>query len=425
MDNIEGLAASNQSIMKRIKDILLCCLVASAPFFASCDGDDKEDAVILTVTTTASAGTDYNGLTMQLGTETDFTTPIANGTINADGKVDIAIDITPYIGKTLWFCMPGVAKFFHTLTAEEAAASAIVLPDKENGCTLDATGIGNDWQVAIYMGVNKEGKASETPIYWATGNIIGTKTNTANSGLTQATYHLASKEESVEEGTAESTRYLSLEEGLISNAPDCFEAMPIGSQWDLYSFGDATGLMRYMDMENEQYIYVTKQKDGDNIVYNTTGDARYDVCTAQLGKTWRIPTCRLTGDNEWAAFMDHSFPDILPDSEQWTNDKSENLGRKYSYEVNINGRHVTTNTLYLPAGGYVHAALEGGGRGKMCWYWGSIADPTGTPPFSPRGPYPGVLDETTTAFNFGFFQGNTNAFPHPRWSCMSVRPVCD
>ena len=149
------------------------------------------------------------------------------------------------------------------------------------------------------------------------------------------------------------------------------------------------------------------------------------MMSAQLGNAWRIPTCRMTGDSEWTAFMDDTFPGIMPDSEQWTDDNGENRGRKYAYEVTIGGRHITTNTLYLPAGGFVHAAIEGGGRGLQCWYWGSIADPTCTPPFSPRGPYPAPVDETTTAFNYGFFKGKAEAFPHPRWSCMSVRPVCD
>ena len=411
--------------MIKFKKILLLGLLASTPILAGCSDDDNEDTVVLSVSTTASEGTEYSGLTMQFGTDADFKTPIVNGTIEAGGKVNLAIDVTPYIGKTVWFCIPGVAKFFHTLTAEEAAASAIVVPDKDKGCTLDASGLGNDWQVAIYMGVNKEGMASEAPIYWATGNIIGTKTNEANSGMTQAAYHLASSEESIEESKAESTRYLFLEEGLVSNIPDCFEAMPKGSQWNLFSYGDATGLMRYMDIKNTMYVYETKQKEGDYIVYNTSGDAKYDVCTAQLGNAWRIPTCRMTGDSEWTAFMDDTFPGIMPDSEQWTDDNGENRGRKYAYEVTIGGRHITTNTLYLPAGGFVHAAIEGGGRGLQCWYWGSIADPTCTPPFSPRGPYPAPVDETTTAFNYGFFKGKAEAFPHPRWSCMSVRPVCD
>ena len=66
--------------MIKFKKILLLGLLASTPILAGCSDDDNEDTVVLSVSTTASEGTEYSGLTMQFGTDADFKPPIVNGT---------------------------------------------------------------------------------------------------------------------------------------------------------------------------------------------------------------------------------------------------------------------------------------------------------------------------------------------------------
>lgn len=103
------------------------------------------------------------------------------GTAIANGKAVILTDLNAYSGKPIWFCIPKVVKYFHTLTAEELNGKELVLPDKDGGSILPTSSpitrvdapqssIGiyeNEWIVALYMGINKDGsiESSATPIY--------------------------------------------------------------------------------------------------------------------------------------------------------------------------------------------------------------------------------------------------------------------
>ena len=119
----------------------------------------------------------YKGLTLQVG-EAGSTVPLSQAVVDDSGCAEFNIDLTPYVGKNLWFCVPKMVKFFHTVQATEASAQRLRLPNKDAGSTLDASGLGNDWIVALYMGINKDG-STDIPIYWATGNLIAVKTSAA------------------------------------------------------------------------------------------------------------------------------------------------------------------------------------------------------------------------------------------------------
>ncbi len=409
-----------------LKQIFRSCsllLLASVVLSACSDDKEKEIAKSFTVYTLAEGVDDnYEGLPLQVGLEGD-TQPFALGTIDSKGEAHLSIDMLQYAEKNLWFCIPKVAKFFHRLSAAEALARQITLPDKEAGSTLDATGLGNDWIVALYMGVDKDGVAGQEPIYWATGNLIAVKTNGAGDGATQAAFHIASAEESRLEAQ-QSSPFVGQDSRLVADVTDAYAALPQGSRWDLYGFGDASGLMLYNNLN--AYVAATGQKDGDIIAYDVSGAARFDIARAQLGSTWRVPTGGFGPHNEFAAFEDSSeeYATLLPNASVWE-ENGASYGLEYVYTVEANGRRVTTNTLRLPATGYRHAASFAGGRGKSLWYWSATADPTATPPYVPQGTYEGTVDETTTAFNYGAFAAKPRWYPHPRTSGQAIRPVTE
>ena len=54
-------------------------------------------------------------------------------------------------------------------------------------------------------------------------------------------------------------------------------------EWDLFSWGDATGRIKYYSPE-------WKALDVSSLPSDISGDARYDVARAQLGGNWRLPT---------------------------------------------------------------------------------------------------------------------------------------
>lgn len=406
--------------------MLLICLSGSCS-----DNQDDEVATPSFVVDVASSGISAgSGLSVQIGIAGQDQC-LASATIGEDGKAVLQVDMDAYVGRSVWVCLPRVVKYFHVLTQDEAVGGKLTLPDKDKGSTL-LTDAGspqvegkyyvNDWIVAYYMGVNKGGN-SDVPIYWASGNLIATKLNAANSGESEVAFHIASMEEAQAE-TVDDGTFLGMDSRLQGGVPDAYSALEAGTCWDLFGFGDNTGKMLYEDSELEQYIVDTGQSEQGGIVYEITGDEACDIARARLGGSWRTPSGGKGEDNELAAFEDTEFPNLAPDAAEWLID-GVRRGYKYEYRVELDGREVTVNTLYFPAAGYRHAASFAGGRGMSGWYWSSTADPTGTTPYVPNGVYAGEVNEKTTAFNFGFLQGNIKWYPHPRTSVQAIRPVTD
>lgn len=400
-------------------------VVFAALALYSCNNDDKID-VSFTVSTTTSGENYYNGLTLQMGLA--GTTDVkVEAVVDAEGKAVFKTDLSQYAGKDVWFCVPKMVKFFHQVSESEATANSIVLPNKDNGSTVDATGLKNDWIVALYMGVNKDGKADAAPLYWATGNILVVKTN-APGDHSELAYHIATAQETEMEGTSGNSLVM-MDQRLIPNVFDAYANMPAGSTWDMFAFGDITGLMLYDNEHLEQYCIDTKQinQDKTEIAYNISGDARYDAARAQLGGLWRLPTCGKTGENEFAAFEDDAqeYASLLPNGTGY-GEPRVSFGIQYDYTVNINGKDLTVNTLKLPATGFRHATDMAAGTAILCLYWSGTADPTGTPAYEPGVDQSGQkVDVWKTAFNYGYLTQMKKWFTHPRTSSQSLRPVTE
>ena len=286
----------------------------------------------------------YNGLQMQIGTE-ESTTPLSTVTISG-GKAYFPPTTLQSLkaGSKIWFCIPRVVKFFHTLTQAEVDAKALTLPDKDGGSTLLKDGdtykagdnyYKNNWIVALYMGINKYNGTTptETPLYWATGNLIATKTNAAKEGEvadyeTATAFHIATVDETAKESTATQTTTPYDVTPTVS-ATDGYAACALGSQWNMFGWGDDTGLKTSLD-------------DGDYASSITTSisGTSYDIARAQLGGSWYMPD-----DNELNEMIG-----LLKVSNVW------NRGRKGTYAcecTTVNSQSITiTNTLSFPAAGY-------------------------------------------------------------------------
>ncbi len=411
-----------------IKGVLAAVLIG---FFTGCSDDEKgEDNRFSFVVNAVDAGSsmDCKGLALQFGTA-DKAVAMAEATIDKDGLATFNVDISKYADQTVWFCIPNVVKYFHQLTPVEIEKQMLSLPDKDKGSTLrTTTQIGgkyteNDWIVALYMGVNKDGNTS-TPIYWATGNLIATKINAANAGPSAVSYHIATFEETCREADAKGVAYVGGDERLVNETADAYMALDAGEQWDFYCFGDASGTMLFKNVE--KLVEVAKQKQGDSYIFNVSGSKNWDIATAHLGTLWRTPTGGKDAHNEFAAFEDNSegYEGLQPDGVVWK-ENDVKLGYKYDYTIEHNGKVITTNTLYIPAAGYRHDAMTVGARGIAGFYWSATADPTCTIPYVPNGEYKGEVKEYTTAFNYGFLKGEILWFPHPRTSGQAIRPVCE
>lgn len=290
-------------------------------------------------------------------------------------------------------CIPKVAKFFHTLTQEEADAEALTLPDKDGGSTLKATPTAdgkpyaNDWIVALYMGVNKGGStdADATPLYWTTGNLIATKTNAANIGATDAAFHIATADETLAEALTAST--YSVPAGFANSITASYDACALGAQWNKFGWGDATGLNT--SVNNANYA-----KDITAAGTSISGDAAYDIARAKLGGSWRLPTGGSGKANELAAY---SSSDLSP--EDWT--VSGYTGREYTYTADG-----ITNTIRFPAAGY-REKKEAKELGSQGFYWSGTAQSYGY------------------ARRFYFGQGEAKQDNTDRASGLSVRPVTE
>lgn len=256
--------------------------------------DAKMESPTFTVDTkidTYGVSYDYNGLEMQFGTN-EKTTATSTATIT-NGQATFSDDLSKYVGQTIWVCIPKVVKFFHEVTQDEADKGTLELPDKDKGSTLlkdDKYKAGenyykNNWIVALYIGINKDGSedANATPIYWATGNLIAIKTNDAGNN-TNTSFHISTTEE-YQNNTA-----ITLPEGIKENDTDGYTQCAIGSQWDRFGWGDATGLMTTTD--NTKYASdITDNDTGTttNPVWKTISTTKYDIARQNLGGSWRLP----------------------------------------------------------------------------------------------------------------------------------------
>ena len=398
--------------------VVLCCLLSA------CNKSNTEVKNFMVATTT-SGDNYYPGLVLQIG-RAGSTEVLAEAVINDEGKAAFAMDLSQFSGENMWFCVPKMVKFFHTISHIEVDAQSVVLPDKDKGSTVDASGLKNDWIVALYIGVNKDGKANGTPLYWATGNLLVVKTNGAGNA-SEVAYHIATAAETEVESRADAPLVM-MDERLVPNVPDAYAALPAGSVWDMFCFGDPTGLMLY-DMDHiDEYCITTGQmaEDKTNIVFDICGDPRFDAARKNLGGLWRMPIGGKITENEFAAFEDDAeeYANLLPNAVPYGQPK-EYYGMQFDYTVNVNGKDLTVNSIKLPANGYRHATQAAAGRAIFCLYWSGTADPTGTPGYEPNVDKTGqTVDVWNTAYNYGYLRQN-NWFVHPRTSSQSIRPVTE
>ena len=318
----------------------------------------------------------YQGLTLQIGV-TEGSEPVVlaeSAPIGADGIVHFGNNYLTgvAVGDKVWFCIPGVVKFFHTLTEEDMVAESIALPDKDKGSTLTTDGTANDWIVALYMGINKDGfldgtgtPASDIPIYFASGNLIAVKG-------TDVSFRIATQEETVEEAMSSGSAFNVTG---ISTGDDGYNSVASGAKWDLFSFGDASGVKVLSNPPGGNYDL------GFTSETHISGNPQYDICRAQLGASWRLPAQAFSGyQNEMLAFYD-SNPNIAtphgyyiePMAEEWMGtDGTIFQGLSYTYTVPAveNGTEIS-NTLYFPAAGSrTNTSFQS--RGQWGYYWSEL-----------------------------------------------------
>lgn len=331
------------------------------------------------VNTTIPSGAAYNydGMEIQIGTwqaGSPIQTTLATTTI-ANGKAVFELPSALSADTKIWVCIPRVVKYFHTLTASET--NGLTLPDKDGGSTLKANPVAggkpyeNDWIVGLYMGVNKDGStdATATPIYWATGNLIATKTNAANSGSTTAAFHIATPAETESEAANSYIPYWTSTAGAAIY--DSYKRCPPGDQWNKFGWGDATGLMAG-GIATNYAPYITSPNQ------SISGNDSYDIALAQLGGSWRLPNGGT--NNEFAAFADSNNPDLLPNGEDWTDSAGTYIGRKYIHMISDAGSvgNTITNTLMFPKGGYRNDKDQKAAQNGFYWS-GTVSDKINNP----------------------------------------------
>ena len=343
---------------------------------------EKEIYCVFFTVDTKSSITDgsysYQGRTLQMGI-TEGSVPVVlaeSAPIGADGIVHFGNNYLAGMaaGDEVWFCIPGVVKFFHKLTQAEVDAGEVTLPDKDEGSTLTADGTANDWIVALYMGTNKGGfldktgtPVSDIPIYFASGNLIAVKTNAAGSPSTEAKFHIASQEETVKEASG------GFQDGTAGS--DGYTTCGEGTKWDLFSFGDPTGVkvLGYSSSGND----FTFEEDT-----HISGNPQHDISRAQLGGSWRLPVYNDDDNrNEMQAFYDaymysYPFPGyyIEPMAEKWMAANGTTYqGLSYTYTVPAEGDgEEISNTLYFPAAGHYNPTGYPH-RGEWGYYWQEFA----------------------------------------------------
>ncbi|MGN0309465.1 MAG: hypothetical protein ACI4C3_02595, partial [Bacteroides sp.] len=230
-------------------------------------------------------------------------------------------------------------------------------PDKDLGSTLLSGNYQNDWQVALYMGINKDNSSASdaTPLYWATGNLIAAKSSDSNYA-----FFIGSAEETEKETNA-STDYFAPASVTVSNS-EGYASCTVGALWDKFGWGDPTGLVT----SNDEVDYTKSLEVGE---YG--GNASVDIARKQLGGTWRLASANEFAFNETTP----SAPDYRPSQDACTC-----IG--YTYSINDAGStgNTITNTLYFPGTGQRTGSIFsiGGSAGKYIYYWtGTLYDAYG------------------------------------------------
>ncbi len=240
---------------------------------------ETDDAEITSLTILPqTTGYSYDGMKMEIGR---FGETAALATMDVvDGRAVVPENITLNAGDKVWICIPKVAKFFHTLTADELSANIINLPEKNNGSTLlpEPTIAGkpyvNDWAVALYIGIDAD---NGNPLYWATGNLIAMKKNAAGED-SEIAYFIATKEITAEENGGSNSPY-----GLWTedSATDGFKNSSAGTAWDIFQSATKNGARRGTTNSH------TNAWSSANYAF---GGGANDICTANLGGSWRLPS---------------------------------------------------------------------------------------------------------------------------------------
>lgn len=397
---------------------------------------EKDVYCVLFTVDTESSITDksynYQGRTLQMGiTEDGQPLVLAESSpIGADGKAYLGSNylMSMNAGDEVWFCIPGVVKFFHTLTADEVKNASVTLPDKNAGSTtLADDDTKNDWIVALYMGVNKGGFDSDygfwpnlqlstsISVYWATGNLLAVKTNASNAGATQAAFRIATYEETLEEANASGEIYPSngSNTDMEKKAEDGYKKLSEGSKWDLFLWGDATGVLT-----STRNPYATSTTGID-----ISGNPQADICRAQLGGSWRFPSSTKStntdspGPRAEISILHNSsgYNNLVPSlvKELW-----EISGQVKGYAVSYPIPETSiVNTLYFPLSGqWDFSTIEtpsGRGRGSC----GILASSLG------------YIDATNVERRRPLFFNNTSAdtsfmLASYHYAC-SIRPVTE
>lgn len=348
---------------------------------------EKDVYCVLFTVDTESSITDksynYQGRTLQMGiTEDGQPLVLAESSpIGADGKAYLGSNylMSMNAGDEVWFCIPGVVKFFHTLTAEEVKNASVTLPDKDEGSTtLAGDDTKNDWIVALYMGVNKGGfldqagnePATDIPLYFATGNLIAIKTGSSNNA-TNAAFRIATYLESIDETDPKTTQFIVGNGvlGVVNGADGYYNStFAVGKKWDLFSWGDATGLVTYTPSDYESNVSLPPAPA------NICG-TDYDIARKQLGASWRLPWAD-NGSDEMRPFYDTNYAGgqgIDPEVSEWKINNSY-CGVICTYDIPaIGSGTIISNTLVFPAAGSRDGSSvinnQWQGRGVDGYYW--------------------------------------------------------
>lgn len=311
------------------------------------------------VAMTATGLNAYNGMKIQLGRGEEVLEEVTVSGGKAEFRHAVGYEL-------VWFCIPRVVKFFHTMTYTDLSNRSVVIPDKDGGCVLRDTpsycGIyydRNQWQVALYMGINKGGSFDQNaaPLYWATGNLVATKVYDIMS------YRL----ESLEKMKSEAQSPM-LPSGITEDATNGYGACGNPAEWDKFGWGDITGLKTHRE---DQY-YASAIDCNQSIC----GNAEYDIARATLGSPWRLPTGHPTELCEIARFgkaLDSNQNDgiCLPVNEWKEGDTT--LGVYFEYDT-VDADGIFTNRLYFPITSLrVDARLETNSPSKG-FYWSGTSD---------------------------------------------------